>query len=394
MPYFGSFGTISAKKQAMNKPNLLILFALFLILLGCEQVQKVTDVVTQPTAREVYDRTFEKDDSLLLQWKEAFSKAQQDSIIVTLPYAESGVFSAENFNVYSYDVQLREGEKLIVSVEKQPDSAQIFIELFQKAEDSTKSIKLLKASERDSSQLTHIIKQYGFYKITVQPEMKRAFPFQLKIYTQPTYGFPVSGAGNKNVQSLWAATRDGGKRSHEGIDIFAPRGTPLIAITDGRISSTGDRGLGGKQVWLRDGLFGKTMYYAHLDSINVKNGQRVKFGDTVGFLGNTGNAKTTAPHLHFGIYKGSTGPVNPYPYIKQTEIPEIKTLNTTIQGIINRNKTSIHQGPSAALDELGRISKNETVSVLGQYESWFHIVSKDSIKGFVQQNRIEALPSN
>ncbi len=365
-----------------------------MLLAGCEQIQKAADVVTQPTAREVYDRNFEKDDSLLLQWKKAFSKAQQDSVLVTLPYAESGVFSAENFYVYAYDVQLREGEKLIVSVEKQPDSTQIFIELFQKSEDSTKSIKLLKASEKDSSQLSYTISKYGFYKITVQPEMKRAAPFQLKIYTQPTYQFPVSGAGNKNVQSLWAASRDGGKRSHEGIDIFAPRGTPLVAVTDGRISSTGNRGLGGKQVWLRDGLFGKTMYYAHLDSINVKEGQRVKLGDTLGFVGNTGNAKTTAPHLHFGIYKGSTGPVNPYPYVKITEIPEINQQNTWTKALVNRNKTTVHQGPSAALDEIGSLSKNDTISVLGKYGTWFHIVAKDSIKGFVNDNRLEVLPSN
>ena len=196
------------------------------------------------------------------------------------------------------------------------------------------------------------------------------------------------------MQSFWAASRDGGKRSHEGIDIFAPRGTPLLAITDGRITSTGDRGLGGKQVWLRDGLFGKTMYYAHLDSINVAEGQRVKLGDTIGFVGNTGNAKTTAPHLHFGIYKGGTGPVNPYPYVKQTEIPEIPTINSTTQGVITRNKTSIHQGPSSALDEVGRAQKNDTISVLGQYTSWFHVATKDSLKGFVPQNRVSALPSN
>lgn len=378
----------------MNKPNFIALGILLLLFIGCEQVQKATNIVIQPTAREAYASRFEKDDSLLAHWKKAFIKAQQDSIIVTLPYAESGVFSAETFNVYSYDVQLREGEKLIISVEKQPDSSQLFIELFQKTEDSKKSTKLLKASERDSSQLRYTIQKYGFYKITIQAEMKREIPFQLKIYTQPTYGFPVSGVGNKNVQSLWAASRGDGKRSHEGIDIFAPKGTPLIAVIDGRISSTADRGLGGKQVWLQDGLFGKKIYYAHLDSINVQEGQRVKLGDTVGFVGNTGNAKTTESHVHFGIYKGSTGPVNPYPYIKQTEIPEITISNTTTQGTINQNNTTIHQGPSAAFKEIGALSKNDTLLVLGHYGAWFHIVAKDSTKGFVQQKRVDALPSN
>jgi murein DD-endopeptidase MepM/ murein hydrolase activator NlpD len=376
----------------MNKPNLLAQFLALLLLLGCEQVQKAPKVVIQPTAREAYDRTFKKNDSLLLQWNKAFRGAQQDSIIITLPYAESGIFSASAFNVYSYDVQLQEGEKLIVSVEKQPDSIQIFIELFQKTKDSTKPIKLLKSSEIDSSQLTHTVNKYGFYKITVQPEMKRPIPFQLKIYTQPTYRFPVSGAGNKNVESLWAESRDGGKRSHEGIDIFALKGTPLVAITEGRISSTVDRGLGGKQVWLRDELYGKTIYYAHLDSIGVKQGQYVKLGDTIGFLGNTGNAETLEPHLHFGIYKGTTGPVNPYPYIKRTEIPEIATPNTTTKGIITLNKTTIHRGPSAALEEVGTLSKNDTILVLGQYRAWFHMVTKDNVKGFVAQNSLEALP--
>src|SRR5690606_13280299 len=139
------------------------------------------------------------------------------------------------------------------------------------------------------------IKASGFYKIIVQPQMKLKFSFVLKIYTEPLYEFPVSGAGNKNIQSFWADPRGDGSRSHEGVDIFADRGTPVIAVTDGIIASVGERGLGGKQVWLRDGLFGKSIYYAHLDSIAVSEGKRVKIGDTLGFVGNTGNAKTTVP---------------------------------------------------------------------------------------------------
>lgn len=378
----------------MKTSYIPIVFGLLLLVMSCEQIQKATDVVTNPTAREVYERNFKKGDSLYMQWDEAFQKAQQDSIWATLPYVESGVYTLNYTAVYSYDVQLREGEKLIVSVEKQPDSALVFIELFKKPEDSTKTLQLLKASEPNTSYLTHTIEAYGVYKIIVQPEIKRTFPFQLKMYTQPTYAFPVSGAGNKNVQSLWAASRDGGQRSHEGIDIFAPKGTPLLAITDGRIVSTGERGLGGKQVWLRDGLFGKTMYYAHLDSIAVKEGQRVQAGDTIGFVGNTGNAKTTAPHLHFGIYKGSSGPVNPYPYVKQTEIPEIAVQNTTFKALNKRTRTSIYQGPSSALKEVGSIAKGDTILVLGKHRSWFHSIAKDSVKGFIQESRLEPIHSN
>src|SRR5690606_36629102 len=269
-------------------------FSIFILIIfaGCEQVQKAADVVIQPTAREVYERNFKKDDSLLLLWKNAFKISKKDILQITLPYSESGIFSEENFNVYSYNLQLKEGERLVVEVEQQPDSASVFIDLFQQKNDSLKTFQLIKSSEPEKSALAYEIYKSEIYKIIIQPEMNRNLPFILKIYTDPMYFFPVSGGNNKSVQSFWADPRDAGSRSHEGVDIFAAKGTPVVAVSDGRISFTGERGLGGKQVWLMDGLFGKRVYYAHLDSIAVNTGKRVKTGDTLGFVGNTGNAKT------------------------------------------------------------------------------------------------------
>lgn len=378
----------------MKNAFLYVVVGLSLVLLSCDEIRTATDVVTKPTGREVYYRSFDDTDSLLIQFKKTFGRAFQDSLLVSLPYAETGIFSSTRMHAYSYDVQLREGQELVVSVEKQPDSAVVLMELFKKTSDSITSYELLTSSQPNQSELTHIIESYGDYKIIVQPAMSLPASFQLKVYTKPTYAFPVSGAGNKNVQSFWADSRDGGKRSHEGIDIFADKGTPLIAITDGRISATPDRGRGGKQVWLRDGFFGKTIYYAHLDSIAVTKGQRVQVGDTVGFVGNTGNAKTTPPHLHFGIYKGATGAVDPYPYIKYTEIPEIKEENTVVMARVKRNKTDLYQGPSSGLASVRSLSKNDTVYVLGQYASWFHIATKDSLKGFMQRAKVNAILSD
>ena len=360
---------------------------------GCEQVQRAADVVIQPTAREVYERNFKKNDSLLLLWKNAFEISKNDILQITLPYSESGIFSKEKFNVYSYNLQLKEGEKLVVEVEKQPDSASVFIDLFQQKNDSLKTFQLVKSSENKKSSLAFEIDKSDVYKIIVQPEMNRNLPFILKIYTQPMYFFPVSGANNKNVQSFWADPRDAGSRSHEGIDIFAPKGTPVVAVSDGRISSTGERGLGGKQVWLMDGLFGKRVYYAHLDSIAVTSGKRVKMGDTLGFVGNTGNAKTTDPHLHFGIYR-NRGAVNPYPYIKLTDIQQVKDTSKVVKGTISKNKTELRKGPASVFEELAILKKNDTVLVLGKNQSWFHIQTRDSLKGFVNQSFLTELPSN
>jgi len=81
--------------------------------------------------------------------------------------------------------------------------------------------------------------------------------------------------------------------------------------------------LGGKYVWLSGGMFGlgsARYYYAHLDDFAVESGDKVKKGEVIGYVGNTGNARTTPPHLHFGIYAG--GPVDPEPFLKpQPELP-------------------------------------------------------------------------
>jgi len=343
---------------------------LTLLVVGCNQIQKATDVITNPTAREVYERDFEKTDTLLQQWNHALERGKKDSIQITLPYSESGIFSSTNFNVYSYDLQLKEGQQLIVDVDKSIDSTSVFIDIFSKKTDSIQRLDLVKSADSGSSILIYEPKEYGVYKIVVQPEMNVPSPFQLKIFTQPLYGFPVADATNKNIQSFWADPRDGGSRPHEGVDIFAPRGTPLLAVTDGRISSTGDRGLGGKQVWLRDGLFGKSIYYAHLDSIGTTQGKRVKKGDTVGYVGNSGNARTTAPHLHFGIYKGYSGAIDPLPFIKITEVQEIEKNNEVTWATIKRNRTTLHKGPASGFKTYATLSKNDTVFVLGKNRQW------------------------
>jgi murein DD-endopeptidase MepM/ murein hydrolase activator NlpD len=125
--------------------------------------------------------------------------------------------------------------------------------------------------------------------------------------------FPV--AGKSNIGSYWGADRDGGRRKHEGIDIFANKGTPLVAISDGVIEFVGNDDLGGKTITFQPDDYAWEAYYAHLDKQYVSNGQRVKKGQLIGTVGNTGNAKTTPSHLHFGIYTES-GAIDPLPYVK------------------------------------------------------------------------------
>ena len=126
--------------------------------------------------------------------------------------------------------------------------------------------------------------------------------------------FPVAGK-RSIIGSFWGAARDGGSRKHEGIDIFARKGTPVVAVTDGVVMEAGNTPRGGKTVWLRSYTDDFYYYYAHLDKHLVQAGQMVKKGEYLGTVGNTGNAKLTPAHLHFGIYTYN-GAINPLPHVK------------------------------------------------------------------------------
>lgn len=378
----------------MKKLKLLIFLLGLLLAVGCDKTVKDTEIIDTPpiqTAREAYVAGFTQKDTRINTWNHAFKRAQQDSLRVTLPYAESGTFSSKTTVAHSYTIQLRAGENLVVALQTQPDTTLVFIDLFRKTEDSLPTYSLMKSVSTHTDTLNYKSDAYGLYKVIIQPEMAKTAPFQLKMYTQPIYSFPVVGAGNADVRSFWAANRGAGTRSHEGIDIYAAKGTPVIAIANGKITSTTDGELGGKQIYLEDKELKTSIYYAHLDTVLTKKDRKVSIGDTIGLVGNSGNAKDLEPHVHFGIFLEKTGPIDPYPYVKQTEIPNLPTYAGATRGVVLSNKASIFQGPSAALQQIESLSKNDTISILGQHRNWFRVLSKESVLGFITTTQLEVL---
>jgi murein DD-endopeptidase MepM/ murein hydrolase activator NlpD len=125
---------------------------------------------------------------------------------------------------------------------------------------------------------------------------------------------PVEGVERSDLRDTWGAARSEG-RLHEGIDIFAPRGTQVLSATHGVVLYRGWNRLGGKTVTVF-GPGGIRHYYAHLDQYDAPdNGDWVEPGEVLGYVGDTGNAAGTPPHLHYGIYVPGTGAVNPYPLL-------------------------------------------------------------------------------
>jgi len=149
-----------------------------------------------------------------------------------------------------------------------------------------------------------------------------------KLYTQSPdtrIAMPLEDVSRKEVADTWGAPRGTGRR-HEGQDIFAPKGTPILSATNGYIYQIGENNLGGQTVSVISSG-GRVYYYAHLDRYakGIEVGDRVNTRSVLGYVGTTGNAQGTPPHLHFGIYT-LTGAINPLPLLTDRVAPTVTTV--------------------------------------------------------------------
>ncbi|NZA26452.1 M23 family metallopeptidase [Luteimonas sp. SJ-92] len=125
---------------------------------------------------------------------------------------------------------------------------------------------------------------------------------------------PVRDVSAARVADTFGDPR-GADRRHEGVDIFAPRGTAVLSATPGIVAAVREGGLGGRQVWVL-GPARERHYYAHLDdwAPGLAPGDVVWPGSALGAVGDTGNARGTPPHLHYGVY-GAGGAYDPLPLL-------------------------------------------------------------------------------
>src|SRR5215813_582864 len=149
-----------------------------------------------------------------------------------------------------------------------------------------------------------------------------------RLYTETAetrISMPLKDVSKRQITDTWHAPR-GTDRLHEGQDIFAPRGTPIYSATRGYIYKVGEDNLGGHTVSVI-GAGGRIYYYAHLDSDapNIAVGDPVSTRSLLGYVGSTGNANGSPPHLHFGVY-ATSGAINPLPLLTdRPKDPQIKT---------------------------------------------------------------------
>lgn len=307
-----------------------VFFCTVLALLPVGGSSKITELQLQPylprSPHQAYAYSLALDGlarSPAREWLLASERAVAEPQDATLPFAAAGRFDPGG-DVLGHRFGVRAGRHVTIDVETEPAAgdAAVFVDLFVAAEGRTaeylRSAPPLRRGG-GSSRLELVVLEDTEYVLRVQPALGYDGTYDVEVRSDPLLSFPVQGFGARAIQSGFGAERDGGARSHRGVDIFAPRGTLALAAMDGWVSRVETTPRGGNVVWLQP-LFGNMrLYYAHLDTQLVERGQFVLAGDALGTVGNTGNARTTPPHLHFGVYlrqRGMRGGArDPYPFL-------------------------------------------------------------------------------
>ncbi|MCB0687573.1 MAG: M23 family metallopeptidase [Saprospiraceae bacterium] len=327
---------------------------------------------------------------LVKDWLRAADNSLLQTQKLNLPYQEIFYISSVRPEAHGYTFSAKRGQTITIDVHPEnTDTLRMFIDLFRyDAEKPSRDYEQVASAEKNEYQLHFEVKQDTSYVLRIQPELLRGGSFKLSISAIPSLRFPVQDKDKRAVGSFFGDPRDGGRREHHGIDIFARRHTPILAPTDGYIRFAGERGLGGQVIWMMDRQRNLTLYFAHLETILAKQDTWVSLGDTLGTVGNTGNARTTPPHLHFGIYQN--GPIDPYYFVSDPgQNPRLIRSDTALVGKqVRLMKNSFLQSPKGEKEALEQYQLFEVKAAMA---SEYRVALPDGRIGTVPMKDIEVM---
>ena len=236
-----------------------------------------------------------------VEWLAAADRALLQPLPITLPFKKPREQSSgAAANGYAFTVPV--GRRITVNVTTADSSAdELFVDLFRAAASRRERVAGTIPGGGSQPFVIEVV-DGGDYVLRVQPALGAAASYDVGIEARALLAFPVQGVNGSAIWSGFGAERDGGRRAHRGVDIFAARGTPVLAATDGWVTRVETTRVGGNVIWVQPLLGNMRLYYAHLHEQWVEPGDFVLTGQPLGAVGNTGNAVTTPPHLHFGVY--------------------------------------------------------------------------------------------
>lgn len=327
-------------KNCFTSPILILGFVL---LAGCGSVG--SGLLSKKSPREKYGEKIEKTvPASSAAWEYAGSFALQNPLTVPVPYSEAGFLPGDKPDATGFYFSVKAGQKINVHFKKvSPTLPTTYLELWEVEAGNER--KWVAGADTVLNIIEHPSVSPGNYVLRMQPQLGARGNYTLNILISPMLGFPVESAANPKVGSFWGDARDAGVRKHEGIDIFAKKGSNVLAVADGVIGNVNETDIGGKIISLRPADQPFSVYYAHLDKQLVQDGQQVKKGDIIGTVGNTGNAKFTTPHLHFGIYT-RFGAVDPITFVQKITTPQEAVGKNLNERFKTTTKTKLYPSPN------------------------------------------------
>ena len=358
-----------------------------LSLAACERtVVEAPELATHDDYREALAESALADTLLGRGWLSAADDAVTAPTLLQLPHHEHGVFLPTETRSIGIGFDAVEGQGLHLTLAVSEDSeGRLFADLYflDLSGDQARSRHVTSFADLEGGVVP--LERSGRYVVRLQPELLASIDYRLRLEMDAAMAFPVSGHGPRNVGSVFGDPRDAGRRRHEGIDIFAPRATAVVAVVDGT-AVVRHSDLGGKTVWLRGE--GKSFYYAHLDEVEIDGRQRVDAGDVLGFVGNSGNAVTAPPHLHFGIYRRGWGAVDPLPYVVARTFAAAPQPVAYEPGfaLVTAAELNLRPGPGTDRTALDRLPRDTPVRIVGATDDWLRVRTTGGKAGWIHRN--------
>lgn len=372
----------------MRRSLLLLLIIPGACTLGEARTILNAPTTTRSTPHDHYEQQNQLD-ARMASWRDAARRALRERLALEPSFREFVYFDGQTPSAVGYRLTLQGGQRVSVLYRSvSGNQGALFADVFQEMEPPSAMFRHTYSPRADADSFDFQAGAAGEYVIRLQPGLDRHGLVEVAVLAAAGLTFPVMGSSLRAVGSWFGAARDGGARHHEGLDIFAPRGTTVVAAAAGTITSVQSNSVGGRVVWQRDDARNLLYYYAHLNAQLVAAGDRVKAGDRIGTVGNTGNASAARPHLHFSIYQPGMIALDPKPFLHAVVSDSLVAVTVDLARLgtwarIADSSAALRSSPrdDAALQR--ELAAGTKVRLIGALAAWHRVELEDGTVGFV-----------
>jgi hypothetical protein len=375
------------------------LFISFFLFSHCQK-EKVPEPYKPSNSHEAYLQSLRSaglaHTAMARDWILASQNAMKDPVDVEPPFEEAFYVDHSSAFAVAYHFSVLKGQRVEIDVAFDGQKrCRLFMDLFRVRGLSYEDWRLVASANNNEKHLEFEPKQDAEYVIRLQPELLRGGRFTITIRNMASLGFPVLGYDQRAIGSVFGAPRDGGRRKHHGVDIFAKRHTPVIAPSKAFVRRVTESDIGGLNIWLQDAKRDLHLYFAHLQTQDVEENTFVEPGQRIGTVGNTGNARRTPPHLHLGIYVRGEGPVDPVNFIKKANAtPQEITADMNMLGQWARSTQSLVTLKASAASrslKITRLSPHSAMKVQAAAGNTYRVLLPDGLTGYVPSCNVESI---